>query len=1182
MSAKPLDEEGLFHAARRITDANARALFLSQACGHDAALAERVRALLGMHAQESDAFPSPPNQTVNYEPVVERVGTRIGPYLLREQIGEGGFGLVFVAEQTEPVKRKVALKVIKPGMDTREVISRFEQERQALAMMDHPNIARVLDAGATDSGRPYVVMELVRGIPIIDYCDQNHLTPHERLGLFVTVCQAIQHAHQKGVIHRDVKPSNVLVTSHDGKPVAKVIDFGVAKAIHQQLTARTIYTNFAQMIGTPLYMSPEQAEMSGLDIDTRSDIYSLGVLLYELLTGTTPLEKKRFAKAAYDEIRRLIREEEPPKPSTRLSTSDSIASIAVQRHMEPAKLSKLVRGDLDCITMKCLEKDRTRRYDTASGLARDIQRYLADEVVEARPPSVGYRLKKFGRRHKGRVIAASLTLLALAGGFTYYFQQRAERERQRIEQTAAVERVVDHAVTLRDQALAHPEDVSRWQVALAAVEQTQVGDDATARERLQNLRTEIQAGLDAAERDRGLLDRLVEIRSTKSDDNEGPITDAAYAEAFREAGIDVATLAPAEAAAKIKARPPSVVPGLTAALDDWAAMRRARGRNPERAALLSRVAQLADRDPWRNDLRTALDQADQAARLKALQTLAKTAKFDELGSVSLHSLGAALNADGDSALAESVLRKAAQRHPGDLWVNSELGHVLGNLGRLDEAIRFLTAARAIRPETAQPLARALAERGDFDEAIAVFCGLVALRPQRIQHLGSLRLILEERGQSLKDVAAVVDQAVAPLHEAVRLKPDDAEAHVILGRTLFVQGKLDEAIAEIRAVKRIEPNRQMDWVSLTERWGPRFRGPLVPMPGKAYPVSWTYAPATKTPDEALSEVGVLHGKALADQGKSDEAIALYQESIRLTPNHGTAYSALGDALKAQGKLSDAVVAYKETIRLKTEYDAKAYSAVVNALKAHGKLDEAVAAEREAIRLKPDDAVAYFHLGGILQVQDDFAGALALYREGHERGGKQPDWKFPSAQWIAGAEWESANAERLRVVLKGEAPPKDNNERLSLARTCEDRKWLAAAARLTAEALETDPKLGDNVQRRTRHQATGRAVLAGVGQGEDDPRPDEAARKRWRSQALDWFRVDLQLYANKLEAGKPNDRSAIVKNLEHWKVCPDLGSVRDTEAREKLPEAERKEWQALWEEVESLLRRAREGENGDGKQ
>jgi serine/threonine protein kinase/tetratricopeptide (TPR) repeat protein len=410
MSADPKLVRDLFLSAAELP-ASERTAFLGSHCA-DPDIHAAVERLLAAHDEPASVLdrPAPGMPTADYAPITEKPGTLIGPYKLMEQIGEGGFGLVFVAEQQEPVKRKVALKIIKPGMDSRQVIARFEAERQALALMDHPNIAKVLDAGATESGRPYFVMELVRGIPITDYCDKNQLVPRDRLDLFITVCHAIQHAHQKGVIHRDIKPSNVLVTSHDGKPVAKVIDFGVAKAIHQQLSTHTIYTNFAQMIGTPLYMSPEQAEMSGLDIDTRSDIYSLGVLLYELLTGTTPLEKRRFAEAAFDEIRRLIREEEPPKPSTRLSSCDSLASIAAQRHTEPGKLPKLVRGDLDWITMKALEKDRTRRYETATGLARDIQRYLSDEPVDACPPSASYRLRKFAKKNR----AALTTVVAIA------------------------------------------------------------------------------------------------------------------------------------------------------------------------------------------------------------------------------------------------------------------------------------------------------------------------------------------------------------------------------------------------------------------------------------------------------------------------------------------------------------------------------------------------------------------------------------------------------------------------------------------------------------------------------------------------------------------------------------------------------------------------------------------------
>ena len=350
-------------------------------------------------------------------PALAEPETVIGPFRLLEQIGEGSFGVVYRAEQSQPVRREVALKILKPGMDSRQVVARFEAERQALAIMDHPNIARVFDGGETASGRPYFVMELVRGEPITDYCDRNRLTPRQRLELFITVCQAVQHAHQKGVIHRDLKPSNVLVAGHDTTPVPKIIDFGIAKAIGQELTDKTLHSVCAVMVGTPLYMSPEQAGMSGLDVDTRSDIYSLGVLLYELLTGTTPFDRERLRTAGYDEMRRIIAEEEHTRPSTRLGTLGQAAdAVAANRATEPPKLSRLIRGDLDWIVMKCLEKDRTRRYETANGLAADVQRYLTDEPVLACPPSVGYRLRKLARRHKGPVLAASLLVLALVGG----------------------------------------------------------------------------------------------------------------------------------------------------------------------------------------------------------------------------------------------------------------------------------------------------------------------------------------------------------------------------------------------------------------------------------------------------------------------------------------------------------------------------------------------------------------------------------------------------------------------------------------------------------------------------------------------------------------------------------------------------------------------------------------------
>jgi eukaryotic-like serine/threonine-protein kinase len=409
-----MTEEALFHLVLE-QPARARATFLAQACPGDDALRQRVAVLV--HAYDHPAgFLELPITTKASSALDEGPGGRIGPYTLLEQIGEGGFGLVFMAEQREPVRRKVAVKVLKPGMDSRQVIARFEAERQALAMMDHPNIARVLDAGETASGRPHFVMELARGVPITDYCDQQELHTRQRLELFVTVCDAVQHAHQKGIIHRDLKPSNVLVTVQDGAAVVKVIDFGIAKAIGQSLTDKTLHTGTAQIIGTPLYMSPEQAELGGLDVDTRTDIYALGVLLYELLTGMTPFDKQRLRDASYDEMRRIIRDEEPQRPSTRLTTQCRVSTIATRRQNDPHRLSRLIRGELDWIVMKALEKDRARRYATASAFAADVQRYLNDEPVSACPPRAWYRIGKLARRNKGMLLTVVLVSLALVAG----------------------------------------------------------------------------------------------------------------------------------------------------------------------------------------------------------------------------------------------------------------------------------------------------------------------------------------------------------------------------------------------------------------------------------------------------------------------------------------------------------------------------------------------------------------------------------------------------------------------------------------------------------------------------------------------------------------------------------------------------------------------------------------------
>jgi serine/threonine protein kinase/tetratricopeptide (TPR) repeat protein len=482
----------IFESALDIASGEERAAYVKSACGGDAALVERVQALL--HADHvADSFlPNEPQASRVIASIEEKPGTVIGRYKLLEKIGEGGMGVVYMAEQEEPVRRKVALKIIKLGMDTKQVVARFEAERQALALMDHPNIAKVFDAGMTDPthsapdlpapeisrqpgqplpssderrgqgegsssstthhssltthyGRPYFVMELVHGVPITEFCDKNQLSVQERIKLFIPVCQAIQSAHQKGIIHRDLKPSNVLVTMHDGVPVPKVIDFGVAKATSQKLTETTLFTNFGTMIGTPAYMSPEQAEMSGLDIDTRSDIYSLGVLLYELLTGTTPFPEQRLRSVAYSEMQRIIVEEEPERPSTRLRRT-SLAASPGRLAPRPSSLAT----DLDWIVMKCLEKDRNRRYETATAIVAEIRAHLTNEPIVARPPSAAYRFQKLVRRHRIIFTTVILVTVALLLGVAVATLALIRERRAREREQAALEQANQQLSAAKD------------------------------------------------------------------------------------------------------------------------------------------------------------------------------------------------------------------------------------------------------------------------------------------------------------------------------------------------------------------------------------------------------------------------------------------------------------------------------------------------------------------------------------------------------------------------------------------------------------------------------------------------------------------------------------------------------------------------------------------------------------
>ena len=687
--------------------------YLDQACGENAELRRRVMILLEAH-ETADSLIELPEPTAKlgagFADSKQR-DTVIGPYKLLQSIGEGGMGTVYMAEQTQPVRRTVALKLIKAGMDSRQVLARFGVERQALALMDHPNIAKVFDAGTTETGRPYFVMELVKGIPITRFCDERRLTTRERLTLAIPVCQAVQHAHQKGIIHRDLKPSNVLIALYDGKPVPKVIDFGVAKATGPRLTDQTLFTEFGAVVGTLEYMSPEQAELNQLDIDTRSDIYSLGVLLYELLTGSTPLDRKRLKQGAMLEMLRVIREEESPLPSMRLSTTEELANIAACRNIEPRKLSGLVRGDLDWIVMKALEKDRNRRYETANGLAADLRRYLDDEPVQACPPSTAYRLRKFVRRNQRALATAALVgvlLLvavgAVAGSLIWMARDRAARrhetEQGLLEALAQTETYLSEGEKQMDNPV-------RWQMTLALAEAAARRAEsllATGEARVElavRFRRDRDA-LQAARRDSGVLVELDRIQLGKAETAAGTkVTETPYAHAgaapryatlLRDYGIDPA--APAAAAERVRGSRLREV--LLAALDDW---RRVTPDAAERHQL-ELVLQNAEpaADAFRQRWLTAVRRGDGAA----LAQLAGTPAVQDLPVMTVVNLARDLEEAKQAPAAEQLLREWQERYPGNFWLNHTLAWVLihQQSSRSKEAARYMTAALALRSDSA--------------------------------------------------------------------------------------------------------------------------------------------------------------------------------------------------------------------------------------------------------------------------------------------------------------------------------------------------------------------------------------------------------------------------------------------------------------------------------------------------
>jgi serine/threonine protein kinase/Tfp pilus assembly protein PilF len=805
-----MNESTIFEQALEKSPGTELEQFLAEACGDDAELRQRIDTLLLAHENPESFLDAPAERFIGGElsetilVEVERSGNTIGPYKLLQQIGEGGMGVVFLAEQTEPIKRRVALKIIKPGVDTREVIARFEAERQALALMNHPNIAKVLDAGTTEHGRPYFVMELVNGLSMTEYCDQHNLPTRERLKLFTAVCRAVQHAHHKGVIHRDLKPGNILVADYDNEAVPKVIDFGVAKATNQQLTEKTLFTQLGQVVGTLEYMSPEQAKRNQLDVDTRSDIYSLGIILYELLTGETPLDKESFRSAAFEEILRLIREEEPRLPNLKLSESQEIDAIAAHRCVDPGRLRAIIRGDLDWIVLKTLQKDRAERYATAQELADDVLRHLDVLPIHAGPPRVTDRVRKFLRRNSWQSMMALVAVLMIVSAAWKFSESRRRLQDQIVARSGRTSAAIEATSLALGQAINSPVgNMAEWKAVDASVQR--VNDllaEGLVLNEVRDRANSLIAKAEKARTERDIAERLENVLITSAshpDKQSWRKMEGQLAAILADNGIDIDIEQPMDVARMIREHRFAV--RFANILELWIGTKAYIGGPDGSQDALEPWAQAiyaADDDPLRTGIRKLIYAAKPVSR-EQVDELIKDVDLTIVSPRTLTWLSAVYGMAGMAEEANQLIRDALRRHPSDVMLNFDFGYSLSHQKRWQEAIRMYSRALALRPDAAgiwRMMGIALEKVEELENACDAYeraCELEDDHGPTWANVGTM-LLLQKRS----------DEALNAGRRVIELMPDHPDGYGIAGRALMQQKNFDEALPLLEKCDEVRP------------------------------------------------------------------------------------------------------------------------------------------------------------------------------------------------------------------------------------------------------------------------------------------------------------------------------------------------------------------------------------------